>query len=68
MESAIVALGRTTLVARDLAAGRLVRPSGDATDCALAYYLIHRPKADSEPGIAAFKTWICTQLDVTNDR
>jgi hypothetical protein len=35
---------------------------------ALGYYLIHRPKADSEPGIAAFKTWICTQLDVTNDR
>jgi LysR family glycine cleavage system transcriptional activator len=55
-------LGRTTLVALDLAAGRLVRPFGDAMDCELAYYLIHRLKADSDPGIAAFKNWICTEV------
>jgi LysR family glycine cleavage system transcriptional activator len=54
-----VALGRTTLVALDLAAGRLVRPFGEAVDCELAYYLIHRPRADSDPGIAEFKHWIC---------
>ena len=46
-----IALGRTTLVALDLATGRLVRPFGDPTgrlvrpfgdavDCELAYYLI----------------------------
>jgi len=35
-----IALGRTTLVALDLATGRLVRPFGDAVDCELAYYLI----------------------------
>ncbi|WP_424630626.1 transcriptional regulator GcvA [Bradyrhizobium sp. SYSU BS000235] len=56
-----VALGRTTLVALDLAAGRLVRPFGEAVDCELAYYLVHRPKADSDPGIAAFKDWVCTE-------
>jgi len=56
-----VALGRTTLVAQDLAAGRLVRPFGDAMDCELAYYFIHRPKADDDPAIAAFKNWICTE-------
>jgi LysR family glycine cleavage system transcriptional activator len=56
-----VALGRTTLVALDLAAGRLVRPFGDALDCELAYYLIHRPGADSDPGIGAFKDWICAE-------
>jgi DNA-binding transcriptional LysR family regulator len=56
-----VALGRTTLVALDLAAGRLVRPFGDAMDCELAYYLVHRPRADGDPGIAAFKNWICTE-------
>jgi LysR family glycine cleavage system transcriptional activator len=56
-----VALGRTTLVALDLAAGRLVRPFGEAVKCELAYYLVHRPKADSDPGIAAFKNWLCTE-------
>src|ERR1700752_145750 len=56
-----VALGRTTLVALDLGAGRLVRPFGDAVDCELAYYLIHPPRADGDPGIAAFKNWICTE-------
>jgi LysR family glycine cleavage system transcriptional activator len=56
-----VALGRTTLVADDLARGRLVRPFGDALDYDFGYYLIHRPKADSEPGISAFKTWICAE-------
>jgi LysR family glycine cleavage system transcriptional activator len=58
-----VALGRTTLVVMDLAAGRLVRPFGEALDCELAYYLVHRPKADSEPGIAALKNWICAEAE-----
>jgi LysR family transcriptional regulator, glycine cleavage system transcriptional activator len=35
-----IALGRTTLVALDLAMRRLVRPFGDAVDCELASYLI----------------------------
>jgi LysR family glycine cleavage system transcriptional activator len=56
-----VALGRTTLVALDLEAGRLVRPFGDAVNCELAYYLIHRPRAEGDLGIAAFKNWICTE-------
>ena len=45
----------------DLAAGRLVRPFGDAVNCELAYYLIHRPGADGDPAIAAFKAWICAE-------
>ena len=56
-----VALGRTTLVADDLAAGRLVRPFGEPLDCQLAYYLVHQPNADSDPAIAAFKSWICAE-------
>jgi LysR family glycine cleavage system transcriptional activator len=56
-----VALGRTTLVALDLAAGRLIRPFGDAIGCELAYYLIHRPGADSDPGITVFKNWVCSE-------
>jgi LysR family transcriptional regulator, glycine cleavage system transcriptional activator len=61
MNGSGVALGRTTLVALDLEASRLVRPFGDALDCELAYYVVHRPRADDDPGIAAFKDWICTE-------
>src|SRR5262245_7912404 len=39
-----VALGRTTLVARDLAEGRLVRPFGDDLEYDFAYYIVHRPQ------------------------
>lgn len=65
-----VALGRTTLVANDLAAGRLVRPFGDALDYEFGYFLIHRPKADSDPAISAFKAWICAEAQSasTTDR
>jgi LysR family transcriptional regulator, glycine cleavage system transcriptional activator len=53
-----VALGRTTLVARDLAEGRLVRPFGDDLTHDFAYYIVHRPQADQAPGVAAFKAWL----------
>jgi LysR family transcriptional regulator, glycine cleavage system transcriptional activator len=53
-----VALGRTTLVATDLAEGRLVRPFGDDLAYDFAYYIVHRPQADKAPAVAAFKTWL----------
>ena len=53
-----VALGRTTLVAKDLAEGRLVRPFGDDLAYDFAYYIVHPPQADIVPGIAAFITWL----------
>jgi LysR family glycine cleavage system transcriptional activator len=53
-----VALGRTTLVARDLAAGGLVRPFGEDLACDFAYYVVHRPRADQAPGVAAFEAWL----------
>ena len=56
-----VALGRTTLVAEDLAQGRLVRPFGDDLDYDFAYYIVHRPQADDEPGIAAIKEWLLAE-------
>ena len=37
-------------------------------DCELAYYLIHRLKADGDPGIAAFKNWICTGAEHPRNR
>jgi LysR family glycine cleavage system transcriptional activator len=48
----------TTLVAKDLAEGRLVRPFGDDLAYDFAYYVVHRPQADEAPGVAAFKTWL----------
>jgi LysR family transcriptional regulator, glycine cleavage system transcriptional activator len=56
-----VALGRTTLVAVDLAEGRLARPFGEDLAYDFAYYIIHRPDAGNEPGIAAFKEWLLAE-------
>jgi LysR family glycine cleavage system transcriptional activator len=58
-----VALGRTTLVASDLAEGRLVRPFGDDLAYDFAYYIIHRPHADKEPGIAELKEWLLAEAN-----
>jgi hypothetical protein len=55
-------------VALDFAAGRLDRPFGDALGCELAYYLIYRPRADGDPGIAAFKNWICAEAKADGPR
>jgi LysR family glycine cleavage system transcriptional activator len=56
-----VALGRTTLVARDLADARLVRPFGDDLEYEYAYYVVHRPHADDDPGVAGFKEWVLAE-------
>lgn len=60
-----VALGRTTLVARDLADGRLVRPFGDDLTFDFAYYIVHRPGAGREPSIAAFKEWLLSEAHLS---
>jgi LysR family transcriptional regulator, glycine cleavage system transcriptional activator len=57
-----VALGRTTLVARDLAEGRLVRPFGDDLAYDFAYYIVHRPQAEETAGVAAFKVWLLRKV------
>jgi LysR family glycine cleavage system transcriptional activator len=59
-----VALGRTTLVERDLAAGRLVRPFGEALYCDFAYYIVHRRESGAAPGIAAFKEWLLSEAGI----
>jgi LysR family glycine cleavage system transcriptional activator len=53
-----VALGRTTLVAEDLAAGRLVRPFGPELECSLAYHVVCRPQDVDDPLIVAFREWL----------
>jgi LysR family glycine cleavage system transcriptional activator len=56
-----VALGRTTLVASDLAEGRLVRPFGDDLAYDFAYYVVHRPQVAKEPAVVAFKEWLLAE-------
>src|SRR5919206_4509827 len=59
-----VALGNTSLVADDLAAGRLVRPfelelRGSAR---LAYYLVYPRSAGDRPLVKAFREWMLAEI------
>lgn len=58
-----VALGRTTLVARDLAEGRLVRPFGEALPYDFAYYVVHKKENSTKPAIVAFKEWLLAEAE-----
>jgi LysR family glycine cleavage system transcriptional activator len=53
-----VALGRTTLVERDLAEGRLVKPFDHVQSCELAYYLVYRKENEQHAPVQAFKEWL----------
>lgn len=53
-----VALGRSPLVADDLAAGRLVRPFETALVSNWGYYVICLPDRAAEPKIRAFRDWV----------
>src|SRR5690606_14988522 len=52
-----VALGRSALVAADLAAGRLVKPFDVNLPTQFAYYAVHRPEAARLPRVKAFVDW-----------
>jgi LysR family glycine cleavage system transcriptional activator len=58
-----VALGRSSLVAADLASGRLIRPFGEAQPCELAYYIVQREGIDPTPATEAFKAWLLAQAN-----
>jgi LysR family glycine cleavage system transcriptional activator len=57
-----VALGRTTLVEKDLAEGRLVRPFGEVQGCELAYYLVHRKESENSAPVVALKEWLLCEI------
>ena len=58
-----VALGRSSLVAADLAAGRLVRPFGEALSCDFAYYIVQRKGAEDSLAVEAFKQWLLAEVE-----
>ncbi|MDF1793889.1 MAG: transcriptional regulator GcvA [Thalassobaculaceae bacterium] len=53
-----VALGRSALVADDLAAGRLVKPFDLQLPTQSAYYVVYSENAGDRPKIKAFSDWL----------
>ena len=53
-----VALGRSVLVADDLAAGRLVKPFDVSLPAEYAYYVVHPEAAAGRPKVCAFRDWL----------
>lgn len=54
-----VALGRSALVAEDIAAGRLVEPFPDIRlPAGRSYDLVHRPGEENEPMIVVLRDWL----------
>jgi LysR family glycine cleavage system transcriptional activator len=56
-----VALGRSALVADELAAGRLVRPFKLSLPAGFAYYVVCPPHALQRPNIKAFRDWLLAE-------
>ena len=58
-----VALGRSVMVADDLAAGRLVRPFDFALPAPQAYYLACVQGAEDRPKVRAFREWLQAEFE-----
>lgn len=53
-----VALGRSVLVADDVAAGRLARPFDISLPAGFAYYVVYPERAADRPNIQALRDWL----------
>ena len=56
-----VALGRTTLIADDVAAGRLVRPFDLLLQSDFAYWIVYPEGNIKRPKVAAFRDWLVAE-------
>jgi LysR family transcriptional regulator, glycine cleavage system transcriptional activator len=56
-----IVLGRSALIADDLAAGRLVRPFELSLPAGFAYYLVHPARALKRPNVKAFRDWLMAE-------
>jgi LysR family glycine cleavage system transcriptional activator len=56
-----VVLGRSALVADELAAGRLVRPFELSLPAGFAYYVVYPPRALKRPNVKAFRDWLMAE-------
>jgi LysR family transcriptional regulator, glycine cleavage system transcriptional activator len=57
-----VVLGRTMLVAADLAAGRLIRPFRHALKAFSSFYLVYPPDAIRQRKVKAFRDWLFSEI------
>jgi LysR family glycine cleavage system transcriptional activator len=57
-----VVLGRSTLVADDLQAGRLVRPFSMSLPADLAYYVAYPVQTPQRPKVQAFRDWLFEEV------
>jgi LysR family transcriptional regulator, glycine cleavage system transcriptional activator len=55
-------LGRTMLVADDLAAGRLVRPFKHALKAFSSFFLVYPPEAIHQRKVKAFRNWLFAEI------
>ncbi|HKH02903.1 MAG TPA: transcriptional regulator GcvA [Bradyrhizobium sp.] len=56
-----VVLGRSALIADDLAAGRLVRLFELSLPASFAYYVVYPPSALHRPNVKAFRDWLMVE-------
>jgi len=71
VESAVqgegVVLGRTMLVAADLATGRLVRPFDHALKAVSSFYVVYPPDAIRQRKVRAFRDWLFSEVTPLRD-
>jgi LysR family glycine cleavage system transcriptional activator len=58
-----VVLGRTMLVAADLAAGRLVRPFKHTLQAHSSFYVVYPPEAMRQRKVKVFRDWLFAEID-----
>lgn len=63
-----VALGRSVLVADDLATGRLIKPLADSVPIDFAYFLVYPKRLGQTPKIVAFREWLLEEVRRDEER
>lgn len=58
-----VVLGRTMLVAADLAAGRLVRPFKHTLKAVSSFYVVYPPEAIRQRKVRIFRDWLFAEIE-----
>jgi len=59
-----VALGRSVLVADDLATGRLVKPLPSSLRLRFSYYIVHPSRLTAAHAVEAFKAWLRSEAKI----
>jgi LysR family glycine cleavage system transcriptional activator len=57
-----VVLGRTMLVAADLASGRLIRPFNQTLKAVSSFYVVYPPDAIRQRKVKAFRDWLLSEV------